>query len=365
MAVVNGKYGYILDVPGNEEDIHSDYGRFVAERRKLTGVSPGDKMHSLTGIGHLVRFPTAEFVYGAGHFVETDFGSVSLGMTFVTDFLDSDGFNQLEDLLRRSSVTYGKNAVPLSLCCAEAVEKTESLLFFNVYGESHLYLTTPVSLFERGAKVYVAERREEDDQLERRLIARWNKMPRGDDEPPVGLTLFPSREEGQKAIDIEVMNSLRETFERGAWWDEKVEIKGCYVSDMKEKYRYPPTLTDTEISSGEGIISVGISVKVILHEYKDGSVVVGQDYDYTPLEIYFDRKEGMHSYSLLGCSSCCGQNYNSLREKARELAVKDMREEENLLVGSEAAMMGYEFDFSRLKVSLGKKRTIEGIRLSE
>ncbi len=359
MVLIPGSYDYILDVPGNENDKDSPLGFFISTLEQITQFRPGSRMYSRSGIRNLVSFPTAEFQYGVGTFVETENGLMDIGMPLLIDLLDREGFNTLDALLRMSRIRYEKNSVPLSLCCEATTRDAQTLLFSNETNENLLYLAVPTALFKRTARVYVGGWREEDEQFEKALVRSWASIEVGPDwdggETPPRLPLFSSKEEAQRAIDVEISSYLRKVFDRQS-------CKGVYVQGMQEKYRYPPSLTDEDIVRGENIVEVLNLPRKILREYSDGIVLVGESYHQAPLEKYFNRKEGVGSYSLLGCSRCCSQNYNPLRQRAINKAVEELEGEENLLVGPEAIARGCHLDASRLKVSLGKKRVIEPLQ---
>ena len=88
---------HILDISGKVDDESTNLGRFTKAMKETVGWQPGNGMHSTYAPN--LSFPSAEFIYGNGIFIETPFGREK-NTIFLTRLVTQERLEAFERLLR-------------------------------------------------------------------------------------------------------------------------------------------------------------------------------------------------------------------------------------------------------------------------
>ena len=342
MVVATSRYSTILNIPGHSDMIDTPRGRFCDELEKLTGFRPGRTLGLLSGLGPFLT--SQDEGYRVAISLENSF---EMGSMVSIDLLYREGFTALRKLLSEYELASDDDKM-VQLCCEDATRESEQISFLNWHGEKLIYLAFPYHLYSLRLVAFIDKRTQAEDDLERKLVSEWNRSEGGN-----SFKLYSSKEEAKRAIDQKVLWVLRRTVDEP--WDSSEPVRGAYISRMAEKYRYPPELTDEEITCGDGIVQVVTTVDTILQEYGDGAVLVGHSYDEPPFNnASFNKRKGVAAFRTLGCEHCCPKRYRTLREEGKRLALREM---EGGFLG-DALFFGYELDPARLKVAIRRRMIV-------
>ncbi len=348
------KRNYILDIPGDTEDNTTERGRFVEELSDLVVFRPGTSFGFGRGID-ILRFPSAEFIYGEGTWIDTERGRQNLDGRWWTELVSQDSLHKLEGLLQKYGVDFVRDTNAYSLCCDETTEESESLFLFNYYGEKLLFVSSPVQLFSSRAVAYLPEFTQDDERLERALVESMIDFRDNTDvyAPHTSYNLFPSEEEARRHIQNHLEDDVKRCLTGyGETYDAVILTDSN--SDSDEELIFPE---GTEITEQTKVIHSNMWLPKIVKAYPDGKVLVEGQQENLPLSQYFDKREGIKTFNGVGACERC---YTSLKDRLKEDArMEVITSKWDDLTGPTADRIGYVFDPSRIKVRIIRKNPIK------
>ncbi len=371
MTIAKGRYETLFDLPGSEDEPQSEYGLFSTAIGKITGYTSGGHIYSWTRLG--------DFLNENGE-TRFSFDGIKRRNSFdanyytLVELVEKPDVERVRSLLTKTGLNHINNE-GITLCCPTTTQAAQSVFFLNTFGESIVYVASPARLYNLVARAFIDQRTPQDDEFEQRLVERWISRA---GERDCGYKFYGSRAQAQAAIDEKVLKYLRECVENP--WPSSEDAThdrvylGAYINGTK--YRYPLDLSDSQIAeSGDDIVTqVIMAVGSIAHEYPNGKVLVNTQHDrsQSPLDSYFNRRQGILAYRTLGCQNCCPTQNPSLRQKVQDRVKTELWANAYLLdelLGEETEKLrpelGYQFDFNRLRVSVHRERRLFPIRMRE
>lgn len=364
---------HILDIPGDINNESSDLGRFSKAMKETVGWQPGDKMYPM--YAPRLNFPSVEFIYGEGYFIETPFGREKNDL-FLAQLVTQKRLETFESLLQANDVRYARNSRFFELCCPKVTDDVQSLFLYNyVINDPHfgrmpemlLFLSLPVHLFRVEAKAYIRDFLPQDEILQRTLIEDDIDLAQNPDESYSGslpdYKMFPNAEAAQAHIDQHILSYLKSCV--GERFGER--YIGAFLSG-DPKYRHPPELTDSKCKDGNGIVEVCMVPPRILKVFSDGHAVVSESSG-LPLENLFGSKNPLKTYSISACENC----YSGLRNRLRGRTLQELEDDREKagtgepfkyeLFGEVAQRIGYTFNPDRVRIRCQKEAVpVYGIR---
>ncbi len=346
---------YILEIPGSTEDKNTELGKFVGELSDLVAFKPGKPFGIDNGLD-ILKYPSANFSYGQGSWIDTERGKQKLDEQWWTELISQSSLRDLEKLLLEYDMNFVRNTRIYTLCCEETTMESESIFLFNYPDEKLLFVSSPVQLFSPKAVAYLPKFTQADEKLERALVESMIDCRDNSDvsAPHTTYQLFPSIKEARKHIQKYLEKTIK---------PHLTKYGGIYTSviltdsNSKKKSMFSEEVEITGKKKVLTLTSESIWLPKIVKIYPDGKVLVEGQYEILPLSQYFDRKTGIRVFQGVGACERC---YKTLKDRLKEEArVEVMNSRIEDLTGPTATKIGYVFDPSRIEVRIIRKNPIK------
>ncbi len=325
------RYRHILDIPGEEDDLDTEGGRFLSELEQLVVFKPG--------IHPICTGPIAS-VIDLTNTRDTNITWVELVSTATLD--------ALEQLLQRTGLTYFKNPQNYRLCCDAATKESRALLFSNWYNEGVLLIASPRQLYHVEATAFIPEFTQEDERFEIAYIR--DQIANGN----TSYKIFNSEEEARQYMQ----ENLERLFQkhRQPFMGDGPNADAVIISDFntKDVHTFPEGI---KVSDEMVVHKVSMSLPYIARTYSDGKVLVTDQSFISPFFKYFKPEEGIEQYDYqCVCDACEANLVDKIRPEAKlemweSYAYADLR----AILERE----GYEIDPNRITLNVKKRKPIE------
>src|SRR3989338_5194863 len=145
---------YILDLPGDADDLSTERGKFSDELYSLIAFKPGMKMFSLPwGVESIVNFEANPDRFNS-----------------LERLITNELFEKLKALLERYNIKHEETGIKYKLCCEETTKKSSILSFSNYIYEPVFCFTSEEQLYSTRPVAYINKFSAEDERLQRPII---------------------------------------------------------------------------------------------------------------------------------------------------------------------------------------------------